>query len=413
VLPSGPLWAAARQFASPDSIAVPVHFGMRGQIYEAPLLFSTTLPDVGAPAFTSALLDRDPEIVYGHDAQALIADRVVLVTGAGGSIGSELVRQLVRLAPSKIYLLDHDESGLHALQLQLHGHGLLDDDSTILCDIRDEEAVRRILMQHRPHIVFHAAAHKHLPLLERYPDQGIKTNVFGTLNLVSAAVEAGVERFVNVSTDKAAQPSSVLGATKRIAELIVAAHAGSGTRVASVRFGNVLGSRGSFLHSLASQIDRGENVTVTDPHVTRYFMTIPEAAGLVIEAAVMADRGETYVLDMGQPVKIMDLVTKYLAITGLWAPGIRFTGLRPGEKMHEALFDSAETGSATGHPKISSVHQRSDLAATVLDQLPVLRDLLLTHAGEDLRGRLMAMTPDPAPAQLCANTRPARQLAHA
>ena len=172
--------------------------------------------------------------------------------------------------------------------------------------------------------------HKHLPLLERYPSEGVKTNVLGTENVVGAALAAGVARFINVSTDKAASPTSVLGATKRLAEIVVASHAGRGTRVASVRFGNVLGSRGSFLQSLMFQLANNEPVTVTDRDVSRFFMTIPEAAGLVIEASVMAHRGETYVLDMGEQVRIVDLIDRYVALTGAAAPDLRFTGLRQG-----------------------------------------------------------------------------------
>ena len=250
----------------------------------------------------------------------LVAGQTVLVTGAAGSIGSELVRQVHGLGPQALYLLDHDESGLHSVQLDLHGHGLFEDGSVILCDIRDAQAVQHAIATAKPDIIFHAAAHKHLPLLERYPSEGIKTNVFGTLHLVEAASAAGVSRFVNISTDKAAEPTSVLGASKRLAELIVAALSGEGMQAASVRFGNVLGSRGSFLHSLAAQVARGQHVTITHPDVTRYFMTIPEAAGLVIEAAVMAQAGETYVLDMGTPVRIVDLVSRFLTATGASSP---------------------------------------------------------------------------------------------
>jgi FlaA1/EpsC-like NDP-sugar epimerase len=277
------------------------------------------------------------------------------VTGAGGSIGSELVRQVVKLAPAKVYLLDHDESSMHALQLELQGHGLLDDDRVVLADIRDRVRLARIMSSVRPEVVLHAAAHKHLPLLERYPAEGVKTNVLGTANVVAASVAAGVECFVNVSTDKAASPTSVLGATKRVAEMVVAAHAGRGTRLASVRFGNVLGSRGSFLQSLAFQVRAGHPVTVTDERVTRFFMTIPEAACLVLEAAAMAGTGETYVLDMGDPVRIVDLVGRYLEAVGRTDTPIVFTGLRPGEKLHEELTDGAESSRPTGHPKISRI----------------------------------------------------------
>jgi FlaA1/EpsC-like NDP-sugar epimerase len=314
------------------------------------------------------LLGREPDPVLGEGARRLVEGRRVLVTGAGGSIGSELVRQVAKLAPAKVYLLDHDESSMHALQLELQGHGLLDDDRVVLADIRDRVRLTRLMARVKPDVVLHAAAHKHLPLLERYPAEGVKTNVLGTANVVSAAVAAGVECFVNVSTDKAASPTSILGATKRVAEMVVAAHAGRGTRLASVRFGNVLGSRGSFLQSLAFQVHAGRPVTVTDERVTRFFMTIPEAACLVLEAAAMADQGETYVLDMGEPVKIVDLVRRYLAAVGREDAPTVFTGLRPGEKMHEELTDDAESSRPTMHPKISRIEAdvavRTDILAS-------------------------------------------------
>ncbi|GAA0562611.1 hypothetical protein GCM10010172_52300 [Paractinoplanes ferrugineus] len=293
--------------------------------------------------------------MYSAEARTLVNRKIVLVTGAGGSIGSEIVRQVRSLDPTAVYLLDHDEGALHALQLELQGHGLLTDPFVLLADIRDAGTMRRILAEIRPDIVFHAAAHKHLPLLERFPAEGVKANVEGTQNVVAAAVEAGAELVVNISTDKAAHPTSVLGATKRVAENIAASYATELTRVASVRFGNVLGSRGSLLTSLRWQVANANDITVTDPAVTRFFMTIPEAATLVIEAAVLAHRGETYVLDMGRPVRILDLVQRYLEFTKA-DNRIVFTGLRGGEKMHEQLVDSTiEAVGATAHPRISRI----------------------------------------------------------
>jgi FlaA1/EpsC-like NDP-sugar epimerase len=204
-------------------------------------------------------------------------------------------------------------------------------------------------------VVFHAAAHKHLPLLERHPCEGVKSNVLGTRNLLAAAVGHGAERFILVSTDKAADPTSVLGATKRVAEMIVQAHRGrAGTRLASVRFGNVLGSRGSLLSVLSEQIESGEDVTVTHPDVTRFFMTVEEAVGLVVEAAALAAAGEVFVLEMGEPVRIVDLVRSYAAQVHVDPRDltIRYTGLRPGEKLNETLFGSGERREPTPHPKI-------------------------------------------------------------
>jgi FlaA1/EpsC-like NDP-sugar epimerase len=352
-----------------------------------------TAPLRALPVSTAELLDRKQEVVYGPLAGAMIAGKRILVTGAGGSIGSELVRQLYSMGPAAVYLLDHDESAMHALQLELFGHGLLDDERTILADIRDRLAIRRIMSDVYPDMVFHAAAHKHLPLLERYPSEGVKTNVLGTLNVVSAAVDEGVERFINVSTDKAARPSSVLGETKRLAELVVSDHAGSGTKVASVRFGNVLGSRGSFLHSLAFQVSNGDPVTVTHPDVTRFFMTIPEAAGLVIEAATMARGGETYVLDMGAPVRIVDLVEKFVRLSGSAKPTIKFTGLRPGEKLHEELMDQAETQLHTAHPRISVMQARQATQSGLRTSVDNLYGLTVNGDIDQLRAAVRALLP--------------------
>jgi FlaA1/EpsC-like NDP-sugar epimerase len=312
---------------------------------------------------TAQLLGRPEKVVYGDEAKQLIQGNAVLVTGAGGSIGSELVRQLTQLGAGVVHLLDHDEGRLHALQLELTGNGLLNNDTSILTDIRDQQALTRVFRTLQPSIVFHAAANKHLPLLERYPREGVNTNVFGSRNVAIAAAEAGVERLINVSTDKAARPTSILGVTKRLAEDLTASTATDGRRVASVRFGNVLGSRGSFLESLAWQIHNSRPVTVTDKRVSRFFMTIPEAAGLVIEAAVMADAGETYVLDMGEPVRILDLVDRYVDLTQVASPEVIFTGLRPGEKLHEELYDSSEILEPTAHARISKVRRRQQPSA--------------------------------------------------
>jgi FlaA1/EpsC-like NDP-sugar epimerase len=278
----------------------------------------------------------------------------VLVTGAGGSIGNELCRQVRALGPRALYSLDHDESNLHRLQMYLDGQALLESDELILADIRDAARIGQVFRDVRPDVVFHAAAHKHLPLLELHPGEGVKSNVMGTANLVDAALETGVARFILISTDKAADPTSVLGATKRLAEMILQAHAGGRTRFASVRFGNVLGSRGSFLTTLTEQIEAGGPVTVTHPDVTRFFMTLEEAIGLVIEAAGMAEAGEIFVLDMGEAVRILDLVRQLAAQVHLDERDldIRFTGLRPGEKLNESLFSAGEQRRSTSHPRV-------------------------------------------------------------
>lgn len=352
------------------------------------------IPHGTLDALAAGLLARSGSIVYGPTARALVAKKRILVTGAGGSIGSEIVRQLGTLHPQVVYLLDHDESALHALQLQMHGHGLLDDDRTILADVRDRVGMVRVMREVRPDIVYHAAAHKHLPLVERYPTEGVKTNVLGTDCVVSAAVEAGAKLFVNISTDKAARPTSVLGATKRLAEMIVSDHAGRGTRVASVRFGNVLGSRGSFLESLSFQIANGGPVTVTDSEATRFFMTIPEAAGLVIETSGMAQHGETYLLDMGEPLRIIDLVQRFVTLTGAAAPELLITGLRPGEKLHEQLFDASEVRLATPHSRIWVVRGKEAPPARLRERVEGLCRLALEGRVDRLVAELSALLPE-------------------
>jgi len=304
------------------------------------------------------LLGRGEMHVTGPSTRGVVAGKSVLVTGAGGSIGSELALQLRSFEPARLVLLDHDETNLHGLQMTLDGHGLLDDDGLVVADIRDRRRVLHTFERVKPDVVFHAAAHKHLPLLERHPTEAVKSNVMGTENLVDAALATGVGRFILISTDKAADPVSVLGASKRMAELLLQSRTGKGTAFASVRFGNVLGSRGSLLTMVARQIASGEAVTVTHPDATRYFMTIEEAAGLVIEASSMAREGEIFILDMGQPVRIVDLVRRYAAQVHLDEDdlAIRFTGLRPGEKLDESLSAFSEALMPTENDAISVVH---------------------------------------------------------
>jgi FlaA1/EpsC-like NDP-sugar epimerase/dTDP-4-amino-4,6-dideoxygalactose transaminase len=302
------------------------------------------------------LIGRTEIHVVSPEARSTVAGRRVLVTGAGGSIGSELCHQVRAFGPSRLFLLDHDESNLHRLQLELYGDALLSDD-IVISDIRDCRRIDQIFRELRPDTVFHAAAHKHLPLLERHPCEGVKSNVKGTENLVRAAAAAGTERFVLISTDKAADPVSVLGATKRLAELIVRdaqRNAPEGSVFTAVRFGNVLGSRGSLLSVVAEQLGSGSPVTVTHPDVTRFFMTVEEAVGLVLEAARMARGGEVFVLDMSGPVRIVDLVRRFASSLNVPDVDIRFTGLRPGEKLNETLFSSQENRTRTVHPRIYS-----------------------------------------------------------
>lgn len=292
---------------------------------------------------------------------AAIADQItgkrVLVTGAGGSIGSELCRQLSRFNPARLVMLDRDESGLHGTQMSIEGRALLDSDDIALCDIRDAASLRAIFERTRPEVVFHAAALKHLTMLERHPGEAYKTNVVGTLNVLQAAKAVGVETFVNISTDKAAEPTCVLGWSKRVAERLTAGFDGLSTgRYISVRFGNVLGSRGSVVVAFMEQIRQGGPVTVTHPDVERYFMLIPEACQLVIQAGAIGGGGEVMVLDMGSPVKIVDVARTMIDLSGNGDIEIVYTGLRPGEKLTEELFTPGEEIERSSHPLISQVH---------------------------------------------------------
>ena len=281
-------------------------------------------------------IDTDIASIAGY-----LTGQRVLVTGAGGSIGSELCRQISQWQPAELIMLDRDESALHGVQLSIEHRAMLDSPNVVLADIRDGDRIREIFAERRPQVVFHAAALKHLPMLEQYPAEAVKTNIWGTLTVLEAAQAVGVERFVNISTDKAANPISVLGYSKRIAEGLTAAVAAEaeGTFL-SVRFGNVLGSRGSVLTAFAAQIAAGGPVTVTHPDVTRYFMTVNEAVELVIQAAAMGSRGEALVLDMGKPVSIDEVARHLIELSGEDID-VEYTGLRDGEKMHEDLFSEA------------------------------------------------------------------------
>lgn len=312
------------------------------------------------------LIGRNPVRLETESIADYLQDRSVLVTGAGGSIGSELCRQLVHFAPRELIMLDRDETALQETQISISGHGLLDTRDVVLADIRDETSLHRIFAERTPDVVFHAAALKHLPMLEQYPDEAWKTNVLGTLNVLRAAQSARVGTFVNVSTDKAANPTSVLGHSKRVAEKLTAWMAKqTGDRYLSVRFGNVIGSRGSMLPTFRSLIESGGPLTVTHPEVTRFFMTIPEASQLVIQAGGIGRPGEVMILDMGEPVRILDVAKRMIAQSGKPIE-IVFTGLRHGEKLHEELVAEGEGDERPFHPKIS--HAKVDwISPDVLD----------------------------------------------
>lgn len=302
------------------------------------------------------LLGRDPVNLDTSEIEKFITGKRVLVTGAGGSIGSELCRQLAVFKPKTLYMLDNYENNLHDLLLELkENHSDIEFDP-IVANIREEKHINSLFQKLKPNIVFHAAAHKHVPLMELHPEEAIKNNVFGTWNVTHAADKAGVERFVLISSDKAVNPANVMGATKRIAELIgQAINTKSKTEFVAVRFGNVLGSNGSVIPIFKHQIDMGGPVTVTHPEMTRFFMTIPEAAQLVIQAGASADGGEIFILDMGQPVKILDLAENMIRLSGLEPYediDIKICGLRSGEKLYEELLLNEEGIQKTRNDKI-------------------------------------------------------------
>ncbi|MFP4511834.1 MAG: polysaccharide biosynthesis protein [Acidimicrobiales bacterium] len=304
-----------------------------------------------------------------------LAGKRVLVTGAGGSIGSELCRQLRRFDPAELVMVDRDESGLHGVQMSIEGRALLDDPTLVVADVRDRDRMVEVFARFRPQVVFHAAALKHLSLLEMHPSEAVKTNVAGTQMLLELSAEVGVERFVNISTDKAANPTSVLGYTKRIAERLTAEMARRSDGVfVSVRFGNVLGSRGSMLGTFEAQIAAGGPITVTHPEVARYFMTTAEAVELVIQAGAIGRDGEVLVLDMGEPVRIDDVARRLIAASDR-PLRIVYTGLRPGEKLREDLWAEGEVDDRPFHPLISHVSV-APIAPTLVE------DLLATPADE-------------------------------
>ncbi len=297
------------------------------------------------------LLGRTPIPTDLGSVRRSLAGHRVLVTGAGGSIGSEICRQVASLDPTLLVLLDHDETHLHDTAATVLG-----SCEQALVDIVDRAAVEEVFERYRPEVVFHAAAHKHVPVLEEHPLEAAKTNVIGTLNVVDAASLVGCRRFVQISTDKAVRPASVMGASKRLAEQVVLARAPDDAAYCTVRFGNVLGSRGSVIPTFARQISQGGPVTVTDPRMTRFFMSVEESVQLVLQASVLSSGGDIFMLDMGVPVRILDLAERMIRLSGLQVGidiPIEITGIRPGEKLSESLRTPDEQVLSTSHPHIN------------------------------------------------------------
>ncbi|MED1114669.1 nucleoside-diphosphate sugar epimerase/dehydratase [Bacillus paramycoides] len=336
------------------------------------------------------LLGREPIQLDDAGIEEKIAGKTILITGAGGSIGSEICRQVMKYNPAKIVLLGHGENSIYTIEMEMRvTYKDAVEITTEIADIQDRHKIFGIMKKHQPYIVYHAAAHKHVPLMERNPEEAVKNNIFGTKNVAEAADTFKVNTFVMVSTDKAVNPTNVMGATKRFAEMIVQhmASISTGTRFVAVRFGNVLGSRGSVIPLFKKQIQKGGPVTVTHPDMIRYFMTIPEASRLVIQAGTLARGGELFVLDMGDPVKIVDLAKNLITLSGysIEEIGIEFTGLRPGEKMYEELLNEGEI-----HPE--QIFPKIHIGKAVLMDQEILRQFMNDFeeiSKEEIRERLL------------------------
>ena len=348
------------------------------------------------PVSIEDLLERDEVRLDMDVVEHYIRDKVVLVTGAGGSIGSEICRQIMRVGPKQLLLLGHGENSIYLINQELKNIYKDGPIIPIIADIRDKQQLDQIFTQYNPQVVFHAAAHKHVPLMEIQPMAAVLNNIYGTRNVADVAGRHGVERFVMISTDKAVNPTSVMGATKRVAEkVIISMNDTYDTKYITVRFGNVLGSRGSVIPLFKKQIEAGGPVTVTDPEMTRYFMTIPEASQLVLQAGAMGKGGEVFLLDMGEPVKIIDLARNMIRLSGLEPDKdihIKITGLRPGEKKYEELLTSEEGTNRTNHTKIFEAPLDTvdrdwlidkiatfDSCETDLDVIGVLQDIIPTY----------------------------------
>ncbi len=339
-----------------------------------------------------------PEVELKDSTNELITNKTVMVTGGGGSIGSELCRQIAMCSPKKLIILDIYENSAYSIQQELlRRYGDRLNLQVLIASVRDSKKIDALFRANRPDVVFHAAAHKHVPLMEISPEEAVKNNVFGTYNVACAADRYGAERFVLISTDKAVNPTNVMGATKRVCEMIVQALAQkSKTKFVAVRFGNVLGSNGSVLPLFKEQIAAGGPVTVTDPEIVRFFMTIPEAVQLVLEAGQMGKGGEIFVLDMGKPVKILDLAENLIKLSGLIPYKdiqIQFTGLRPGEKLYEELLMDEEGVRKTGNRKIFVGSPLGLNKDTFFEQLAELKKIAYSNNSENLVRALLALVP--------------------
>jgi FlaA1/EpsC-like NDP-sugar epimerase len=360
------------------------------------------------------LLRREPVRLDATAVSQFLQGKCVLITGAGGSIGSELARQTLRFSPAQLVLLDHDENALFFVERELRSAHPDSVVHPLMADITDRARVNEIFRRFRPDVIFHAAAHKHVPMMECNPCEAVKNNIFGSTVLYEAADLFHAGAFVLISTDKAVNPTSVMGATKRVAEMVLQVRSQSSTtRFAAVRFGNVLDSAGSVLPLFRDQIAKGKPVTVTHPEVTRYFMTIPEATQLVLQAGALGGTGQIFVLDMGQPIRIVDLARDFIELSGLRPDvdiEIRFTGLRPGEKLYEELLLDGEQYDQTPHPKIKVGHVKPPRPGFV-ERLSALHAAAIAGDEAEVRRFLAALVPEATlqrlpPASVLQNDKP-------
>lgn len=339
--------------------------------------FSKQLKDISV----EDLLARHPKDLDKEKISSFIKGKTILVTGAGGSIGSEIVRQCVRFEAKKLILLDHSEFNLYSIEQELVGVSAV----PVMQSVTNIEDLEKTFFTHKPDIVIHAAAYKHVPLVEHNIQEGIVNNIIGTKNTIDLSIKYGIEKFVLISTDKAVRPTNVMGTTKRICELYAQNSNGNGTDIVAVRFGNVLGSSGSVIPKFKKQIENGQNITVTHPDITRYFMLIPEACELVLQAGAIGTGGEIFILDMGEPVKIVDLAQKMIDLSGRDDISIEFTGLRPGEKLYEELlidesdaktqYDSI-TVAKKSHYDIKKLNQDIDELFSCTDKIGKLKEIV-------------------------------------
>jgi len=369
-----------------------------------------TVPDVsswinGALSFSQIksiriedLLERSPIVLDKKRIQADIKDKTILITGAAGSIGCELVRQIAKYNPKKIVLFDQAETPLYDIELELKEIIHFFNFETVIGSLTNSYRVRKIFQVFRPSVVFHAAAYKHVPMMENNPTEAIYNNVYGTKQIADLSVEFGVEKFIMISTDKAVNPTNIMGASKRIAEIYIQTlNKTKSTRFITTRFGNVLGSNGSVIPRFKKQIEKGGPITITHPDVTRYFMTIPEACQLVLEASAMGEGGEIFIFDMGKSVKILDLAKKMIKLSGLTLGKdiqINFTGLRPGEKLYEELLNNKENTLATYHSQIMIAKVQEYDPLIVFSQIEGLIEILPAHNNFEIVTKMKEIVPE-------------------